>query len=150
MRLTQGTFSFLPDLTDEQIASQIDYCIKNGWSIGIEYTDDPHPRNSYWEMWDLPMFELLDPAAILVEINACRKALPNHYIKVNANNPTRGRETVALSFIVNRPKREPGFRLDRQEVGGRAIQYTIHSYAADKPEGERYDGERTESGNGRR
>jgi len=149
MRLTQGTFSFLPDLTDQQIASQIDYCIKNNWSIGIEYTDDPHPRNSYWDMWALPMFEVLDPAAILFEVNACRKALPNHYIKVNANNPTRGRETVALSFLVNRPKREPGFRLDRQEVSGRAIRYTIHSYAADKPEGERYDGERAESGNGR-
>ena len=149
MKLTQGTFSFLPDLTDQQIASQIDYCIMNGWSIGIEYTDDPHPRNSYWEMWDLPMFELRDPAAILVEVNACRKAFPNHYIKVNANNPVRGRETVALSFIVNRPKREPGFRLDRQEVAGRAIQYTIHSYAADKPEGERYDGQRADSGNGR-
>jgi len=149
MRITQGTFSFLPDLKDQQIVSQIDYCITNGWSIGIEHTDDPHPRNSYWEMWDLPMFEVRDPAAILVEIKACRKALPNHYIKVNANNPLRGRETVALSFIVNRPQREPGFRLDRQEVGGRAIQYTIHSYAADKPEGERYDGERTDSGNGR-
>ena len=150
MRITQGTFSFLPDLSDQQIASQIDYCIRNGWSIGIEYTDDPHPRNSYWDMWDLPMFELCDPAAILVVINACRMALPNHYIKVNANNPVRGRETVALSFIVNRPKREPGFRLDRQELSGRAIRYTIHSYAADKPEGERYDGERAESGNGRR
>jgi ribulose-bisphosphate carboxylase small chain len=149
MRITQGTFSFLPDLTDQQIASQIEYCIKNGWSIGIEHTDDPHPRNSYWEMWDLPMFEVLDPAAILVEINACRKALPNRYIKVNANNPVRGRETVALSFIVNRPQREPGFRLDRQEGSGRAIHYTIHSYAADKPEGERYDGERADSGNGR-
>jgi ribulose-bisphosphate carboxylase small chain len=149
MRITQGTFSYLPDLTDRQIASQIEYCIKNGWSIGIEHTDDPHPRNSYWEMWDLPMFEVLDPAAILVEINACRKALPNRYIKVNANNPVRGRETVALSFIVNRPQREPGFRLDRQEGSGRAIHYTIHSYAADKPEGERYDGERADSGNGR-
>ena len=39
MRLTQGTFSFLPDLTDEQIESQIEYCLKNGWSISIEYTD---------------------------------------------------------------------------------------------------------------
>ena len=149
MRLTQGTFSFLPDLTDQQIASQINHCIMNGWSINIEYTDDPHPRNSYWEMWDLPMFEVADPAAIVAEIHACRKAFPNHYIKVNANNPVRGRETVALSFLVNRPRREPGFRLDRQEVSGRAIRYTIHSYAADKPEGERYDGERAESGNGR-
>jgi ribulose-bisphosphate carboxylase small chain len=150
MKLTQGTFSFLPDLTDEQIVSQLEFCIRNGWSIGVEHTDDPHPRNSYWDMWNLPMFDLVDPLAVLAEINACRGDFPNHYIKVNANNSSRGRETVALSFIVNRPKREPGFRLDRQEVAGRGIHYTIHSYATDKPEGERYETERPAPGNGRR
>src|SRR5690606_12716503 len=40
MRLTQGTFSFLPDLTDEQITAQIEYCLKQGWAVSIEYTDD--------------------------------------------------------------------------------------------------------------
>jgi ribulose-bisphosphate carboxylase small chain len=141
MRLTQGTFSFLPDLTDDQIAKQVEYCMNNGWSVNIEYTDDPHPRNSFWEMWNVPMFDVFDPAAAITEINACRNAYPNHYIKVNANNSTRGRETVAISFIVNRPKHEPGFRLDREEMQGRGIRYTIHSYAADKPEGERYSDE---------
>ncbi|MCL4403095.1 MAG: ribulose bisphosphate carboxylase small subunit, partial [Acidobacteria bacterium] len=132
------TFSFLPDCTDEQIASQIDYCLRNGWSLNVEYTDDPHPRNAFWEMWRLPMFDIADPVAILAEVKACRAAHPNDYIKVNAHNSTRGRETVALSFIVNRPKHEPGFRLDRQETHGRSIRYTVHSYAADRPEGERY------------
>jgi ribulose-bisphosphate carboxylase small chain len=45
-----------------------------------------------------------------------------------------------MSFIVNRPANEPGFGLVRQEVDGRSIRYTIHSYATDKPEGERYAG----------
>jgi ribulose-bisphosphate carboxylase small chain len=27
MRLTQGTFSFLPDLTDSQIEAQVRYCL---------------------------------------------------------------------------------------------------------------------------
>ena len=53
MRVTQGTFSFLPDLTDEEIEAQVRYALQNGWSISVEYTDDPHPRNSYWEMWNL-------------------------------------------------------------------------------------------------
>ena len=35
MRLTQGTFSYLPDLTDEQIGAQIEYCLKNGWAVSI-------------------------------------------------------------------------------------------------------------------
>jgi len=140
MKLTQGTFSFLPDLTDEQIGRQIEYCLGNRWSLAIEYTDDPHPRNSLWEMWNLPMFDVADPKAILHEIHACRKAFPSHYIKLVANNSTRGRETLALSFIVNRPAREPGFRLDRQEVAGRMVRYTTHSYATDKPAGARYNG----------
>jgi len=138
MKLTQGTFSFLPDLSDDEIRKQITYAIGKGWSAGIEYTDDPHPRSSIWEMWNLPMFDVVDPDAVLFEVNACRKAFPNHYIKVVANDSTRGRESVALSFIVNRPVREPGFRLDRQEGPGRSIRYTIHSYAADKPAGARY------------
>jgi len=142
MRITQGTFSFLPDLTDEQIRKQVEYCLRQGFPVNVEFTDDPHPRNSYWEMWDLPMFDLEDPAAIMLEINACRKAYPNYYIKVNGYNTTKGRETVALSFIVNRPQAEPGFRLDRQEVRGRTINYVVHSYATEKPEGERYDASR--------
>jgi ribulose-bisphosphate carboxylase small chain len=138
MKLTQGTFSFLPKLTSEQIASQIDYCLRMGWSVGIEYTDDPHPRNSYWEMWKPPMFDAVDSSEIMVEIKACLQAFPEYYVKVVANDSQRGRETVALSFLLNRPQREPGFRLQREEVSGRAIRYTIHSYAADRPEGERY------------
>lgn len=138
MRLTQGQFSFLPDLSDDQIKGQIEYAVKNGWAVNVEFTDDPHPRNTYWEMWDLPMFDLRDPAGALLEVNNCRKAYPNHYIRVTAFDSSRGWETPRMSFIVNRPKEEPGFRLDRQEVNGRSIQYTIHSYAADRPAGERY------------
>ncbi len=137
MRLTQGTFSFLPDLTEEEIRKQIDYCLQNKWAINIEYTDDPHPRNTYWEMWGMPMFDLKDPAAIVFEMNECRKVYPGHYIKLNAFDATKGRETTALSFIVNRPAVEPGFKLVRQEVAGRGIQYTIHSYATEKPAGPR-------------
>jgi ribulose-bisphosphate carboxylase small chain len=137
-RLTQGQFSFLPDLTDAQITAQIAFALKNGWAVNIEYTDDPHPRNTYWEMFGMPMFDLLDPAGLLTEVNACRKTFPNHYIRVTAFDSTRGWETPRMSFIVNRPKVEPGFRLVRQEVEGRAIRYTVESYAAQAPEGTRY------------
>ena len=33
MRITQGTFSYLPDLTDEQIEAQLRYALRNGWAI---------------------------------------------------------------------------------------------------------------------
>jgi len=137
-RLTQGQFSFLPDLTDKQISAQIEYALGKNWALGVEYTDDPHPRNTYWEMYGNPMFDLKDASAILTEVNACRKTFPNHYIRVTAFDATQGVESVQMSYIVNRPKKEPGFGLTRQEIGGRQIQYTVHSYATDKPEGERY------------
>ena len=137
-RVTQGQFSFLPDLTDQQITAQVQYALDKGWSLGIEYTDDPHPRNTYWEMFGNPMFDLKDPAGILMEINNCRKTHPNHYIRVTAFSAVRGVESVTMSYIVNRPKNEPGFRLERHETDGRTMRYTIHSYATDKPEGERY------------
>lgn len=139
MRITQGTFSFLPDLTDEQIGKQIEYCLSKGWAVGVEYTDDPHPRNTYWEMFGLPMFEVRDAAGVMLEVNNCRRTFPNHYVRVTAFDATTGVESVALAFIVNRPKEEPGFRLIRQEGPGRAIRYATESYAAQsRPEGARY------------
>ncbi len=86
----------------------------------------------------MPMFDLRDPAGILTEIHACRKTFPNHYIRVTAFDSTRGWETPRMSFIVNRPATEPGFRLVRQEMEGRGIRYTTESYAAQAPEGARY------------
>ena len=139
MRITQGTFSFLPDLSDAQITKQIEYCLSKGWAIGLEYTDDPHPRNTYWDMFGNPMFDLHDPAGILMEVNNCRKTFPDYYIRLTAFDSTHGTESVVTSFIVNRPKVEPGFRLIRTEEPGRTMRYSIESYAAQRnPEGSRY------------
>ena len=140
MRITQGTFSFLPDLTDEEITAQIAYALENGWAIMVEYTDDPHPRNSYWDMWRQPEFDLEPDEAdvALRDVNACREAYPNHYIKVVAYDSSLGRQTSALSFIVNRPAEEPGFRLERQDKADRQMRYTIHPYAQEQPMGRRY------------
>jgi ribulose-bisphosphate carboxylase small chain len=139
MRITQGTFSFLPDLSDEQIARQIEYCLNKDWALGIEYTDDPHPRNTYWDMFGMPMFDLHDAAGIMAELADCRATFPNHYIRLTAFDSTQGTESIVLAFIVNRPQIEPGFRLVRHEAEGRTVRYSIESYAVNAhPEGERY------------
>ncbi len=137
-RITQGQFSFLPDLTDEEIAAQIEYGLNRGYAWSVEYTDDPHPRNTYWEMHGMPMFDLKDAAGVMLELRECRQAFPNHYIRLMAFDSQRGIESIAMSFIVNRPAKEPGFGLVRQEVNGRSIRYTVQGYAAGQPEGQRY------------
>jgi ribulose-bisphosphate carboxylase small chain len=138
MRITQGTFSFLPDLTDEEIKAQIQYALNQGWALAVEFTDDPHPRNYYWDLWGNPMFDIKDAAGVFVEVAACRKAHSGKYVRINAFDSTRGFETTRMSFIVNRPADEPGFRLVRKEGKGRNVEYTIESYAVDAPEGRRY------------
>ena len=138
MRLTQGQFSFLPELTDAEIKRQIQYALSQGWALSVEFTDDPHPRNTYWEMWGHPMFDIKDAAGVMLEVAACRTAHSTKYIKVLAFNPNKGFETVRMSFIVNRPAEEPGFELLRAEGPGRQVHYTVRSYANAKPAGQRY------------
>jgi ribulose-bisphosphate carboxylase small chain len=137
-RVTQGQFSFLPDLTDDEITLQIQYGLNKGYAWSVEYTDDPHPRNTYWDMHGHPMFDLDDAAGVMMELKACRAAFPRHYIRLLAFDSVRGVESVAMSFIVNRPPQEPGFQLERQEVEGRSLRYSTRGYAANLPEGERY------------
>jgi ribulose-bisphosphate carboxylase small chain len=127
MRLTQGTFSFLPDLSDEQIRRQVAYALARGWALSVEHTGDPHPRNVYWEMWGSPLFDLAGPAEVLDQLRACRAAHPHHYVKVNAFDATRGWETVRLSFLAQRPPVEPGFDLLREEGEGRRVRYAIRT-----------------------
>jgi ribulose-bisphosphate carboxylase small chain len=127
MRVTQGTFSFLPDLTDDEVRRQLAFALRQGWAVSVEHTAEPHPRNVYWEMWGLPMFDLRDAAGVMQEVKACRAAYPDRYVKVNAFDATRGWETVRLSFLVQRPPVEPEFELVREEGEGRRMRYTLRT-----------------------
>lgn len=132
MRVTQGTFSFLPDFTDEQITAQIRYSLEHGWAMSVEHTDDPHPRNPYWDMWGLPMFDLATDQTdvVLREVRACREAHPDRYVKLIAYDATHGRQTTALSFIVSRPAEEQSFRVDRADTHDRVVRYRLYPVEA--------------------
>ena len=138
MRVTQGCFSFLPDLTDDRILTQVQYCLEQNWAVNLEYTDDPHPRNTYWEMWGLPMFDLRDAKGVLMELTKCRELHGDKYIRLSAFNSTHTWESLRISFIVNRPSEEEGFRLERQEGKGREQRYSTRGYSLDRPAGRRY------------
>lgn len=129
MKITQGQFSFLPDLTDQEISKQVEYALNNGWAVAVEYTADPHPRNVYWSMWGHPMFDLRDPAGVMLEVEACRREHSDQYIRVLAFDSKKGWESIRMSFIINRPAYEPGFELVRAEGPGRTVRYTLRSHA---------------------
>lgn len=92
---------FIPDPDDAQMLAKIDYAMRQGWFIVIEHSDDPDPRNSYWQTWGGAMFDPEDPAAILQEIQHCRATLANRHIRVHAHD--RLGRVVRMSFTVNRP-----------------------------------------------
>ncbi len=127
MKITQGQFSFLPPLTDAEIGKQIEYALDNGWAVAVEYTSDPHPRNTFWSMWGHPMFDLRDPAGVMMEVEACRREHADKYVRVLAFDSKKGWESVRMNFIINRPEHEPGFELIRAEGPGRTMRYTLRS-----------------------
>merc|ERR1711968_361755 len=73
--------SFLPDMTDKQIAAQVDYMISNGWTPCVEFEDRDkavakidtilgpgYYHNRYWNMWKLPLFGCTDGTQVITEI----------------------------------------------------------------------------------
>jgi ribulose-bisphosphate carboxylase small chain len=141
VHLTQGTFSYLPDLSEAEIRAQVRYMVEQGWGVSVEFSDDPHPRNTYWEMWGMPMFDLRDPALVVAEVDACRRAHPNHYVKLNGFDPTALRQGQTLSFLVHRPTgEESGYRLERSEAGSQTLGYALAPYVTTRPAGGRYGG----------
>jgi hypothetical protein len=90
---------------------------KSRWASGVI----PYAQMGYWK----PEYEPKD-----TDILCAFRLVPQ--------DRRKGRQTLALSFIVNRPPHDPGFSLMRQEAHDRAIRYTLHSYATDKPRGERF------------
>jgi ribulose-bisphosphate carboxylase small chain len=80
-------------------------------------------------MWGTPLFDLPVEQAdvVLREIRACREAHPTEYVKLIAYDSSKGRQTTALSFIVQRPSREPEFRLDRTDGHDRVQRYRLYA-----------------------
>ncbi len=92
--------------------------------MNIEFTEDAHPRNTYWDMWGHPMFDVADAAGVMFELKECRRTYGDRYIRISGFDSTAGWESVRISFLVNRPEHEPEYRLVRQESTGRSIRYT--------------------------
>lgn len=102
--LRTETFSYLPPMTEEQVIAQINYVLENGWIPGIEYTYKPDPRNSFWNFFELPLFDAKAPEDVMEAVNACRAAHPGAYVKLTGYDNKR--QAQVLAFVVERPAEE--------------------------------------------
>nr|ADU33221.1 ribulose-1,5-bisphosphate carboxylase/oxygenase small subunit [Dunaliella parva] len=129
------TFSYLPPLTADQIAKQVDYIVGNGWIPCLEFSEESYAYvantntvrfgpvsnnyydNRYWTMWKLPMFGCNDPAQVLMEIQKCSRAFPEAYQRLVAFDNKR--QVQVISFLVQRPKNSTDYcPIDQRSVGG--------------------------------
>ncbi|NJO17852.1 MAG: ribulose bisphosphate carboxylase small subunit [Thioploca sp.] len=76
------TFSYLPEMTQDNIYKQVKYLVSKGWNPAIEHSEPEQAFNHFWYMWKLPMFGEADVDKILAEADACHKAHPNHHIRL--------------------------------------------------------------------
>jgi len=107
------TFSYLPALTDDQIAKQVDYMIRQKLIPCLEFDINPdgvsrannrspgYYDGRYWTMWKLPMFGCQDASQVLREIQEVKKAYPKSYVRVLGFDNVR--QVQICGFLVVRP-----------------------------------------------
>ena len=139
MRITQGTFSYLPDLTDEQIAAQI--ALRPRQRLGDHGRAHRRPASAQllWEMWAQPHVRPHRARRRRrdARLRACREALPS-LRQDRRLRRSLGRQTRRCRFIVTGPPRSraSGSTARRGPTG---VRYTLHSYApSSRPVRERY------------
>ena len=139
MRITQGTFSYLPDLTDDEIAAQIQYA--RGPGLGDRGGVHRRPAPAQLPVGDVGAADVRHRRRGRGPARGPRLPRrlpgplhPGDRLRREPGPPDHRAELHRRTG----PRHEPGFRLDRQEGADRQIRYSLHAYAADRPAGERY------------
>ncbi|KAL3637807.1 Ribulose bisphosphate carboxylase small subunit, chloroplastic 4 [Castilleja foliolosa] len=108
------TLSYLPPLTEAQLAKEIDYLIINKWIPCIEFelehgfvyrehhSSPGYYDGRYWTMWKLPMFGCTDSSQVLAELNEIKKAHPNAFVRIIGFDNVR--QVQCISFIASKPE----------------------------------------------
>lgn len=85
----------LPPLDKAQVATQIKYLLDQSLIPAIEYARKP-PRDHYWNMWKLPLFDTQAVADVQAEIGACTTAHPDCFVKLIGYDRHRQTRTMGL------------------------------------------------------
>ncbi len=94
------TFSYLPELSEDEIRKQVQYIVDHGWQPAIEHTEPERASDDYWYMWKLPMFGEDDVDTILNEAKKCHEVNPNDHVKLIGYDPYQ--QSQGLAFVVYR------------------------------------------------
>jgi len=95
------TFSYLPQMTPEQVRRQIAYAIAQGWNPAVEHAaKGTAAKVSFWHMWKLPMFGEQSVDVVLTEIEACHREFPDQMVRFIAYDNYAQSQGVA--FVVYR------------------------------------------------
>jgi ribulose-bisphosphate carboxylase small chain len=95
------TLSYLPPLSDQQIAKQVQYILDQGYFPAIEFNETSEPTDYYWTMWKLPLFNAGSVQEVLQEVNECRNAYRDSYVRVVGFDNIK--QCQVLSFIIHKP-----------------------------------------------
>ncbi|CAI5525726.1 unnamed protein product [Closterium sp. Naga37s-1] len=106
------TLSYLPALSEDMIAKQIRYMLKNGWvpclefdASGVVYRENNsgpgYYDGRYWTMWKLPLFGCSDASQVLRELAECKASYPGCYIRVLGFDNVQ--QVQCMSFIAHKP-----------------------------------------------
>ena len=92
-------FSYLPHMDEDRLVKQLQYAADNGWDCVVEHAEPDRAGDTYWYMWKLPLFGERDPKEILAEAAGCRRANPEHHVRIAAID--RKRQTIGLCVVVH-------------------------------------------------
>nr|DAD31781.1 TPA_asm: hypothetical protein HUJ06_010632 [Nelumbo nucifera] len=107
------TLSYLPPLSPESLAKEVDYLLRMGWIPCLEFElehgfvyrennrSPGYYDGRYWTMWKLPMFGCTDSSQVLAELEEAKKAYPNAFIRIIGFDNKR--QVQCISFIAYKP-----------------------------------------------
>ncbi|CAN1122538.1 Ribulose bisphosphate carboxylase small subunit, chloroplastic [Linum perenne] len=107
------TLSYLPPLSEESLAKEVDYLLRMGWVPCLEFELEhgfvyrEHNKSPgyydgrYWTMWKLPMFGCTDSSQVLKELQECKKEYPEAFVRIIGFDNKR--QVQCISFIASKP-----------------------------------------------
>ena len=109
--------SFLPPLSNQEIAKQVQYLVNNGWVPCVEFANQEdgfaiggnsanvmspgYYDNRYWTMYKLPMYGCTDPGQVLEEIYNCKMENPGCFVRLLGFDNVR--QVQCAGLIIVRP-----------------------------------------------